>query len=263
MTISRIGIIGVGVMGEALIAALLRSGTSPSSIVIREKRADRSAEMVEKYSVATGSISGCDAVFLLVKPQDLVATLQELRSEISSDALVVSFIAGKSTATIESLLQPSQRVIRVMPNTPMTLGKGFAAMSKGAHATSDDLFWLEQALSSSSAVITIPESDQDAITALSGSGPAYFFLMVEAMAEAGKNLGLNQDDALKAAKEVLIGAAALVEKSGKDPKTLRENVTSPNGTTHAALTTFSNEGFREIVYRAMKAAQERSIELSQ
>ena len=112
-------------------------------------------------------------------------------------------------------------------------------------------------------MITVPESDQDAITALSGSGPAYFFLMVEAMAEAGKNLGLNQDDALKAAKEVLIGAAALVEKSGKDPKTLRENVTSPNGTTHAALTTFSSEGFREIVYRAMKAAQERSIELSQ
>jgi pyrroline-5-carboxylate reductase len=149
-----------------------------------------------------------------------------------------------------------------MPNTPITVGKGFAAASGGKYANELDIQWLQTVLSPSCRLITIAEDEQDAITALSGSGPAYFFAMVEAMAEAGRKLGLNKEDSLSAAKEVLIGAAAMIEKSGKDPKTLRENVTSPNGTTFAALKTFQEADFQEIVFKAMKAARDRSIELS-
>ena len=263
MGFNQIGIIGAGVMGEALIISLTRSGIEPNSIVVVEKRAERRAEISSKYSVISGSIKDCEAVFLLVKPQDLGSTLEEFRTEISQSALVVSFVAGKSTAFIESHLSPNQRVIRVMPNTPMTVGKGFAAASVGKYANEFDIQWLQSVLSPSCRLITIAEDEQDAITALSGSGPAYFFAMVEAMAEAGKRLGLSEEDSLSAAKEVLVGAAAMIEKSGKDPKTLRENVTSPNGTTFAALSAFQKADFQEIVFKAMKAARDRSIELSQ
>ena len=262
MAYSQIGVVGAGIMGEALIVTLLRGGVDAKSISIVEKKADRKREVEEKYQVSSAPLAECEVVFLLVKPQDLDSTLSEFKSEIKSDALIVSFVAGKSTASIEGKLSSTQRVIRVMPNTPMTSGKGFCGMSGGKFAGPEDLAWVEKMLSSSSLVIVVPEDQQDAVTALSGSGPAYFFLMVEAMAEAGKKLGLSESDALRAAKEVLIGAAAMVEKSGKDPKTLRENVTSPNGTTFAALTTFNSEGFDEVVYRAMKAARDRSVELS-
>lgn len=262
MGINHIGIIGAGVMGEALIISLTRSGIEPNSIVVVEKRAERRAEISSKYSVISSSIKDCEIVFLLVKPQDLGSTLDEFRTEISQSALVISFVAGKSTAFIESHLYPNQRVIRVMPNTPMTVGKGFAAASGGKYANDSDFHWLKLVLSSSCKLISIAEDEQDAITALSGSGPAYFFAMVEAMAEAGERLGLSEEDALSAAKEVLVGAAAMVEKSGKEPKTLRENVTSPNGTTFAALSAFQEGNFQEIVFKAMKAARDRSIELS-
>ena len=262
MGVKRIGIIGAGVMGEALIIALTRNGIEPESIVIVEKRDARRAEITSKYSVISRSIKDCEVVFLLVKPQDLDSTLEEFRKEISQSALVVSFVAGKPSAFIESHLAAKQRVLRVMSNTPMTLSKGFTAISSGKYASESDVEWLKEVLSSSSVVIRVAEEEQNAITALSGSGPAYFFAMVEAMADAGKRLGLSEQDSLLAAKQVLVGAAAMIENSGQDPKTLRENVTSPNGTTFAALLAFKEAGFQEIVFNAMKAARDRSIELS-
>lgn len=263
MSFSRIGIVGAGIMGEAVIVSLLRAGFPADAIVIVEKREERREEIERNHGVSSGSISDCDAIFLLVKPQDLEATLSSLKPDIKEDALVVSFIAGKKIASIQGVLNPSQRIVRIMPNTPMTLGKGFCALSLGPKATTEDQRWLEKSLSTSSRVITVSEDLQDAITALSGSGPAYLFAMVEAMSEAGIRLGLSETDSLEAAKQVLIGAAAMVELSGKDPKTLRENVTSPNGTTFAALTKMKEEGFAELIYQAMKSARDRSIELGQ
>ena len=261
MAYSRIGIIGAGVMGEAIIISLLRAGLASNSIVIVEKRVERQEEIVSQYKVSTGSISDCDVVFLLVKPQDLEVTLTSFRDQIQASSLVISFVAGKKISTIEKALDGSQRVIRVMPNTPMTLGKGFCGMSLGSLATEADKKWLELSLSTSSRVITVSEDLQDAITALSGSGPAYLFAMVEAMADAGVRLGLKEAEAREAAKQVLIGAAAMVESSGKDPQILRENVTSPNGTTFAALETLKEKGFEELIYSAMKSARDRSVEL--
>ena len=261
MAYSKIGIVGAGIMGEAVITSLLRASQSPSSITVLEKREDRLQEIVAKYGVSAGSIRDCDVVFLLVKPQDCEETLKKLNEVLQEKALVVSFVAGKKLSFIESYLNSSQRAIRVMPNTPMTMGKGFCGMSLGMSATSEDETWLASILSSSSEVITVSEELQDAITALSGSGPAYLFAMVEAMADAGERLGLSKEDALDSAKQVLIGAAAMVESSGKDPKTLRENVTSPNGTTFAALSKLTEEGFSELIYQAMKAARDRSVEL--
>lgn len=261
MAISKVGVIGAGIMGEALISALIRSGIAASSITIVEKRNERSDEIVGKYGVKTGSVRECDALLLVVKPQDLETTCESLKGDMKDGALVVSFLAGKKSLRIEELLS-GVRVVRVMPNTPLTLGSGMSAISGGKSASESDIAWVDGFLKSSGKTIVVGEEMQDAVTALSGSGPAYFFMMVEAMAEAGVKLGLSKEDALVAAKETLIGAAAMVEKSGKEPSTLRENVTSPNGTTFAALTKFKDEGFAESVYRAMEAARDRSIELS-
>jgi pyrroline-5-carboxylate reductase len=176
--------------------------------------------------------------------------------------LIVSFAAGIKTSAIEKVLGDKVRVIRVMPNTPMTLGRGISAMSLGVRASKDDQEWLSRFLMTTGEVIVVPEELQDAVTATSGSGPAYFFAFTEAVVAAAMKLGLSESDAMILAKETLIGAALMVEKSGKDLKTLRENVTSPNGTTAAALRKFTELGMEEVIFESMKAARDRSIELS-
>jgi pyrroline-5-carboxylate reductase len=149
-----------------------------------------------------------------------------------------------------------------MPNTPMVMGRGMSAISLGSAANSDDQNWVKEFLSNAGEVVVIDESLQDAVTATSGSGPAYFFAFTEAVVGAARRLGISPEDAVTLASQNLIGAALMVEKSGKDLKTLRENVTSPNGTTAAALKSFADSGLEEMVYQAMKAAHDRSIELS-
>jgi pyrroline-5-carboxylate reductase len=174
----------------------------------------------------------------------------------------VTYAAGIKIGKIEEVLGEGVRVIRVMPNTPLTVGRGMSAISMGSLATSEDQEWLVKFLSSAGSVVVVPEDLQDAVTATSGSGPAYFFAYTEAIEAAAKRLGLGDEEAKVLAKETLIGAALMVDKSGKELKTLRENVTSPNGTTAAALQSFRDSGLDEMVYNAMKAARDRSIELS-
>ena len=254
----KVAVIGAGVMGEALIAGLHRFGIT--DIAILEKNEARRDEIVAKYKVSVGGIEDCDAVLLVTKPQDLDGVVAGLK--IKSSALVVSFAAGKKSSGIEALLPAGSRVIRVMPNTPLLISNGMSAVSAGKNATNEDVEWVRSYLSKSGKVIVVPEDLQDAVTATSGSGPAYFFAMVEAMAKAAENLGISSEDAMTLAKETLIGAAAMVRESGKDPKTLRENVTSPKGTTAAALGKLSEANFEGLIYEAMKAARDRSIELS-
>ena len=263
MSFSRVGIVGTGIIGEALIEVLLRSGLSKESLFVAEKRQERRNEIINKYDVSEiTDYSSLDAVLFAVKPQDFMATLEKISSSLSNSPLIVSFAAGIKIKSIEEKLGKGSRVIRVMPNTPMVMGRGMSAMSLGSAAFSDDQEWVRGFLSKAGEVIVVDESLQDAVTATSGSGPAYYFAFTEAVVGAARRLGISPEDAVTLASQTLIGAALLVEKSGKELKTLRENVTSPNGTTAAALKSFADSGLEELVYQAMKAAHDRSIELS-
>ena len=263
MSFSKVGIVGTGIIGEALIEVLLRSGLTRESLFIAEKRQERRDEIINKYGVSEiKDYSSLDAVLFAVKPQDFMATLETISSSLSNSPLIVSFAAGIKIKSIEEKLGKGSRVIRVMPNTPMVMGRGMSAMSLGSAAFSDDQEWVRGFLSKVGEVIVVDESLQDAVTATSGSGPAYFFAFTEAVVGAARRLGISQEDAVTLASQTLIGAALMVEKSGKELKTLRENVTSPNGTTAAALKSFADSGLEELVYQAMKAAHDRSIELS-
>jgi pyrroline-5-carboxylate reductase len=263
MSFSKVGLVGTGIIGEALIEVLLRSGLSKESLFIAEKGEERRDEIITRFGVSEIKDYGSlDAILLAVKPQDFMATLGSISESLSSSPLIVSFAAGIKIKLIEEKLGKSSRVIRVMPNTPMVMGRGMSAISLGGTATSDDQEWVSEFLSKAGEVIIVDESLQDAVTATSGSGPAYYFAFTEAVAGGARRLGISPEDASALAGQTLIGAALMVDKSGKDLKTLRENVTSPNGTTAAALKSFADSGLEEIVYNAMKAAHDRSIELS-
>lgn len=250
-------------MGEALIAALLKAGHDANSISIIEKRKERCDELVDIYGIKTESdLAKTDVLLLVVKPQDLTDVLDEISKTLNPEALVVSFVAGKKIAAISDGLHGNNPVIRVMPNTPTLIGQGAAGYSVGAKVKSEAKEFVANLLNSSGVAIEIDESLQDAVTATSGSGPAYFFAFVEAMIAGSKELGLSESDATKLTVQTFIGAAKLLESSGKSATTLRENVTSPNGTTAAALANFADSKLNEVVANAMKAARNRSIELS-
>jgi len=260
--ISKVAIVGAGVMGEAMIHALNRLGVDSSEITIKEKRAERESELVEKYGVKNGSLETAQAVLLAVKPQDLEKTLSEIKAELKDGALLVSLLAGIKSSRIEGLAGERIRVVRVMPNTPLLLGVGMSVISGGKTATTSDVEWVKNLLSKSGKTLVVDEELMDAVTATSGSGPAYFFGFVEAMIDGAERLGLSEADAKVLVNQTLLGAAKMINESGKDAKTLRENVTSPNGTTAAALAVFDSNKWHEIVYEAMNAAKNRSQELS-
>ena len=261
----NVGIIGVGVMGEALLSALISSGQSPSRISIYEKREDRALEITSRFKVNNSNsnviAANCEVILLDTKPQDLGALLDAIGHKIKPGTLLVSFAAGKKISFI-SEKAPSAKVIRVMPNTPILLGRGMAAISAGRYAIEADIDFITNVLSASSEVIVVDEELQDAVTATSGSGPAYFFYFVEAMIKGAMDLGLSERDATTLTIQTINGAATMLNESGKSPKTLRENVTSPNGTTAAAIAAFNESGTDEIIARAMKAARDRSQELA-
>ena len=258
---ARVAIVGAGAMGEAIIAGMVNAGHDPADIGIIEKRTERGDELIARYGVTKlANLAGVSTCFLVVKPNDLTATLESYRGELAEDALVISMVAGKPTALIESLI--SQRVVRVMPNTPALVGAGMAVISPGARATAKDLDSVEYLLSGTGKVIRIDEPLQDAVTAVSGSGPAYFFLVVEAMIAAGKELGLTPEIATELTVQTLIGAGKMLAESGSDAQTLRTNVTSPNGTTAAALKVLQDGDIKELFKKALQAARDRSHELA-
>ena len=260
------GVIGVGNMGEALLAGLIQAGVPASNICFSEKRDERAAEISAKYGATRKSnleiALDCTVILLVTKPQDLEPLISEIATSIKSETLLVSFAAGKTTSFIEERLTGSPCVIRVMPNTPALIGKGMAAISAGKFATKDQLDFVDTFLTACGEVVEVPENLQDAVTALSGSGPAYFFAMVEAMVAAGTQLGLSAEVATKLANQTIYGAAGMLLESGKSATTLRENVTSPNGTTAAALKVFADSELNGIVLKAMTAARDRSQELA-
>ena len=262
-----IAIIGAGVMGEALLSGILASGTSPSNLVIAERREDRAAELTDRYGVTCAdvatAVADADTVLLVVKPQDMMAVLEEIFDSLNPNSLVVSLAAGISTKSIEQKLHPAQPVVRVMPNTPSLIGAGIAGVSAGSACNADHIQQAVALMASVGEVVEIPETLQDALTAVSGSGPAYVFYVIESMVSAGVDLGLSREIATKLAVQTVYGAASLIKESGEEAATLRERVSSPNGTTVAAIGTLDSHQVREAFVAAMKACRDRSIELGQ
>ena len=262
----KTAVIGAGNMGEALIAGLISYGQTPANIAVCEKRAERAAELVSRYGIAiaevAASVRDADAVLLVVKPQDMANVLAEVGAAVNPTAVVVSFAAGKKIDFISSNLGKANSIIRVMPNTATMVGEGMAAISLGAGVTSEQRDFVAGFLAKSGQVVEVAEELQDAVTATSGSGPAYFFAFVEAMVDGAKDLGLSAEVATQLTMQTLVGAAKLLVESGKSATELRENVTSPNGTTAAALNSFREGELAKLVAKSMKAARDRSIELA-
>ena len=262
----RTAVIGAGNMGEALIAGLIAYGETPANIAVCEKRAERAAELVSRYGIKIAeiseSVSDAEVILLVVKPQDMANVLAEIGSSVNPAAVLVSFAAGKKIDFIRTQLGKTNSVIRVMPNTATMVGAGMAAISLGAGVTADQREFVTGFLAKSGEVVEVSEDLQDAVTATSGSGPAYFFAFVEAMISGAQELGLSPEVATKLTVQTLVGAAKLLAESGKSASELRENVTSPNGTTAAALKSFSEGDLTALVAKSMQAARDRSIELA-
>ncbi len=263
---SKVAVIGAGVMGEALITALISSGVNPEQITISEKREERAQELIAQYSIKAAplatNVADAEALLLVVKPQDMASVLAEIKGSINPASVVISFAAGKTISFISNALGTGNPVVRVMPNTPTLVGEGMAAASMGTGVSVAQREFILGFLGATGKVIEVSEELQDAVTATSGSGPAYFFAFVEAMVAGAKELGLSDQDATTLTIQTIVGAAKLLDESGKSATTLRENVTSPNGTTAAALASFGSDNLNLMVAQAMKAARDRSQELA-
>ena len=262
-----VAIFGAGVMGETLLSGLLRGGRRADDLVITERRAERAAELTEKYGVrALENVEAAkvaDTLVLVVKPQDMGALLAEIHDHVAEGNLVVSLAAGITTSYLESRLPQGRPVVRVMPNTPALVDQGMAAVSAGAHCDTAHLAEAQALLAATGRVVEVPEKLQDAVTAISGSGPAYIFYVVEAMIEAGVVLGMPRTTATELVVQTLFGAATMIKETGQHPTVLREQVTSPGGTTASALRELEVHRVRAAFLAAMEAARNRSRDLAE
>jgi len=264
--VSTIALLGVGKLGEALLSGLLRSGTPAGDLIGAEKHPERAREIAERYGVRTASpadaVAAADVVLLAVKPQDMVALLTEVAGAVRPGTLVVSMAAGITSALVEGALPEGTPVVRVMTNTPVFVDEAMSAVSPGSHAAPEHLALVEGLLGHVGKVVRVPEHQQDAVTALSGSGPAYFFYLVEAMIDAGILLGLPRAVAAELIVQTAVGSARMLRESGEHPVVLREAVTSPGGTTISAIRVMEDRGVRAAMLAALEAARDRSRELA-
>jgi len=262
----QVAILGAGVMGETLLSGLLRAGWTPGDVVITEKRAERAAELAAKYGVLatdnTAAAAQAQTIVLVVKPQDIAGLLAEIKPVVAAGTLVVCIAAGITTAFVEERLADGVAVVRVMPNTPALVDQGMSAISPGTHCDAEHLARATALLAATGKVLEVPEYHQDAVTAISGSGPAYIFYVVEAMIEAGVLLGLPRSTSTELVVQTLYGAATMLKETGTHPTVLREQVSSPAGTTMAALRQLDDHKVRAAFLTAMEAARDRSRELS-
>jgi pyrroline-5-carboxylate reductase len=262
----RIAVLGAGKIGEALISGLLSSGwRTPGDIIASSRRAERVTELHERHGiVATLSndeaVIGAALVVIAVKPQDIESLLGEIGHLISDDQTILSIAAA--IPTIERHLAPGVPVVRAMPNTPSVVHEGVAGLCAGAHADDAHVTLAEEALAHLGAVVRVPEKLMDAVTAVSGSGPAYFALLAEAMIEAGLLLGLSREISTQLVVQTMLGTAQQMRDLKMHPVELREMVTSPGGTTIAAIRELEIAGVRAAFLNAIQAAMVRSRELA-
>ena len=262
-----VAILGAGVMGETLLSGLIRAGRRTEDLLVGEKRSDRAAELEERYGVSTvtnvEAAQKADTLALVVKPQDMGDLLAEIAPAVRPGQLVVSLAAGITTAFIETRLPEGVAVVRVMPNTPALVDEGMAAISRGSHCDEEHLLEAESLLASVGRVLRVPERQLDAVTAVSGSGPAYIFFVVESMIEAGVHLGLPRGTAAELVVQTVVGSAKLLRETGEHPTVLREQVTSPGGTTAAAVRELEDHKVRAAFLTALEAARDRSRALAE
>ncbi len=261
-----VAILGVGVMGSTLLAGLIRSGRAADDLVITGRNVERAGELAGTYGVRlmgnVDAAAGADTLVLVVKPQDMDGLLAEISDHVRPGALVVSLAAGITTGFLEERLPEGTAVVRVMPNTPALVDEGMAAISPGSHCDEGHLNEAEELLRSCGKVLRVPEKHLDAVTAISGSGPAYIFYVVEAMIEAGVLLGMPRATSTELVVQTLYGAATMLKETGQHPTVLREQVSSPGGTTMAALRQLDDHKVRAAFVTAMEAAAKRSKELA-
>jgi len=264
---SKVVFIGAGNMAEAIVSGMEANGfCAIEKIVMTDLRTDRLHEMEKKYSIETSAhnrvVENAEMVVLAVKPQVLAAVLKEIAPFLKEETLLISIAAGISCAKIEAALEGNPRVVRVMPNTPALVGQGAAAIAAGTFADQADMEVTKALLQCVGLTVCVEEKDLDAVTALSGSGPAYVFYLLEAMLAAAEEMGLEKKTARALALQTVEGAARLMKDSGESATALRERVTSKGGTTEAAIYTLNDENVKEAVLKALKAAHHRSVELS-
>jgi pyrroline-5-carboxylate reductase len=261
----RIAFIGAGNMASALIQGLLARGNArPESLIASDVRGEALSVLADKHGIVTtqDNARACqaDIVVLSVKPQVLPALLPELAAHVGPHTLVISIVAGVPLAVIESQL-PDRHVVRAMPNTPALVGAGATAIAAGSGASADDLASAREIFESVGVVVEVAENLLDAVTALSGSGPAYVFYLAESLVEAGRDVGLSDEVARALALQTVYGSAKLLHESGEAPADLRRKVTSPNGTTEAGVKTLEALKVREAFRACVTAARDRGREL--
>ena len=267
LNIRTIAFIGGGNMAEAIMRGLLRDDGSVEICVaeISPARRDELAQQFPSVRVvahAAEAAESCEIVILAIKPQQAESVLEQIKPVITTGKLVISIMAGIPSVKIEAHLTSGCRVIRTMPNTPALIGAGATAVCSGRNASSDDLERARRIFTLVGTAVTVEEKLMDAVTGLSGSGPAYVFMFLEALADAGVKNGLPRDVAARLAAQTVLGAARMVVETGEHPALLKEKVTSPGGTTIAALHSLENGGFRGVVMDAVEAACFRSKELA-
>ena len=267
LTHKQVRILGTGNMGEALLRGLLKSqAVPPEHIVVTSRREERLEVLAATYQVRVSddnakACDDADVVILAVKPQVLERLLQQIAPSLPSNALIISIAAGVSASAIEAHLRPGTHVCRAMPNTPAIVGAGATAVAPGRSATADDMRMASAVFRAVGTVTQVDESLLDAVTGLSGSGPAYMFLIIEALADAGVKVGLPRYQALELAAQTMLGSAKLLLETGQHPGVLKDQVTSPGGTAIAGLHTLEQGGLRTTLINAVVTATARSREL--
>jgi pyrroline-5-carboxylate reductase len=262
-----IAFVGAGNMAGALIRGLIGTGTVPADrIIAADPDRDRLSALEGELEIRATTdnaeaVQEATVIVLATKPQVFAQVLPGLAAVVSADALLISIAAGISTGMIERAFPAGSRVVRTMPNTPALVGAGATAIAAGTHATEDDLGLAETLFRSVGIAVRVPEEQIDAVTGLSGSGPAYVFAMIEALRDAGTREGLPEETALQLASQTVFGAARLLLDEKEAPEVLRDRVTSPGGTTRAGLDALADAGFADAILGAVHAATRRSVEL--
>lgn len=264
----RIAILGTGSMGEAMLSGLLRAGrVDPADVRCTVRRPERAQQLVDVYGVRAGTdsaeaVSDAEVVVIAVKPQNLRDLLAEVGPKLHPGQTVITVAAGVRTRTIEEATPDGVPVVRVMSNTPVQVDEAMSVLAPGEHAGQEHVAVAEAVFGAVGRVISLPEEQLDAVTALSGSGPAYLFLLAEAMIDGGILLGISRDVATELVVQTMVGAAHMLRDTGRHPVELREGVTSPGGTTIAAIRVLEEERVRAAFLNAIDAAKRRSTELA-
>ena len=263
----RWGFMGAGKMATAMIRGMVRVGTMPESISASDPKPEARARLVGETGITTfdsnaGLIAAVDVVVLAVKPQVMAAVLREIRPAITADHLVLSVAAGVTLATLAEGLGPDRRIARAMPNTPALVGEGAAAYCLGPFARPGDDAIVAGALEAVGKAFRVAEPLLDAVTGLSGSGPAYVYVIIEALSDGGVRAGLPREMALTLAAQTVLGAAKMVLETGEHPGSLKDQVTSPAGTTIAGLHALERGGIRAALMDAVEASHARAVELA-